>query len=145
MRVQPAHSGASNGALKALCASSYRTLVNEVMSYLIQSVWIEGEAKRARCSSVSAAQIDASYAAQLRLKSQPPLSTPAELDAFLAKSGQTQADLKWRTQLNLLATAIQRDALRHGAPVTPAKIRAYYAAHLRASPARASRRDPQDP
>ena len=127
LRKQPAHSGGSAAALKALCASSYRALTGEVMNFLIQAIWIEGEAN-ARGISVTAAQVAASYAAQRRT-SKPPLLTTAELNTFLAKSGQTRRDLKWRTRLNLLATAITLQATRTAKRVTAAQVNAYYAAH----------------
>jgi hypothetical protein len=127
LREQPAHSGGSAAALKALCATQYRSLVSEVMNFLIQAIWIEGEAN-ARGLSVTAAQVDASYSSQRR-SSSPPLVTPAELNAFLAKSGQTRRDLKWRTRLNLLAAAIQRDADATAGHVSAASIDAYYASH----------------
>ena len=127
LRKQPAHSGGSAAALKALCAGSYRSLKNDVMNFLIQAIWIEGEAN-ARSISVTAAQVDASYASQRRT-SKPSLVTAAELNAFLAKSGQTRRDLKWRTRLNLLATAIQRNANAKAKHVSAASISAYYAAH----------------
>jgi peptidylprolyl isomerase len=125
--AQPAHSGASAAALKALCATSYHSLVSEVMDFLVQAIWIEGEAN-SRSVSVTAAQIDASYQSQ-RHSSKPPLDTTSELNAFLAKSGQTRRDLKWRTRLNLLATAIQRESTAVARHVSAASIDAYYSAH----------------
>ena len=127
LRAQPAHSGGSAAALKALCATQRRSLVSEVMNFLIQAIWIEGEAN-ARGLSVTKAQVDASFASQRR-SSKPSLVTQAELNAFLAKSGQTRPDLKWRTRLNLLATAITREATKSAKHVTAAQISAYYAAH----------------
>jgi len=127
LRAQPAHSGASGAALKKLCAGSYRALVREVMNFLIQAIWIEGEAN-ARGLSVTEAQVNASFASQRR-SSKPPLNTAAELNAFLAKSGQTKRDLKWRTRLSLLANAIQREVAAAAGQVSAASIKAYYAAH----------------
>jgi hypothetical protein len=127
LRSEPAQAGATDAALDKLCASRYGTLVNEVMTFLIQAIWIEGEAN-ARSVSVTQAQIDASYALQRRT-AKPPLRTAAELNAFLAKSGQTRPDLKWRTRLNLLASAIQRKVAKGAGRVSAAQISAYYAAH----------------
>jgi len=127
LRTTPADSGDSAAQLRALCVASYRRLVNDAMNYLIQAIWIEGEAN-ARGVAVTAAQVKAEFAAQ-RKTSTPSLATVAELDAFMAKSGQTIGDLKWRTRLNLLARAIQAQVLRKADHVSAAKIAAYYAAH----------------
>ena len=63
----------------------------------------------------------------------PPLATPKELDAFLAASGETVADLKWRTRVNLLgnkiALAVQKKAekvtTRRSPPTTRRTIAQY--------------------
>jgi hypothetical protein len=127
LRSEPNRAGDNDETLKELCSAGYNTLVSEVMEYLIQSIWIQGEANGAGVS-VTQAQVGASYAAQRRA-SAPPLDTTAELNAFLAKSGQTRLDLKWRTRLNLLTAAIQHQAASKAAPVTAAEVSAYYAAH----------------
>ena len=143
LRGQPANSGTADMKLAAQCAKNYRTLVSEVMNFLIQAVWIEGEAN-ARGVAVTAAQIDASYRKQRR-DSNPPLATAAELDAFLASSGQTLADLKWRTRLNLLATAVELDACATAPPSAPRRSAPTTRPTARASRARASRRRGRDP
>jgi len=127
LRTQPTQAGDTDAVLKQGCASSYGKLVSEVMAFLIQAIWIEGEAN-ARGVAVTGAQVDASYAAQRRT-SKPSLKTAAELNAFLAKSGQTRTDLKWRTRLNLLASAIEGKLSKGAEHVSAAQISAYYAAH----------------
>ena len=127
LRSQPARAGDTDAALKVLCASGYSRLLSEVMGYLVQSVWIEGEAN-ARGVAVTRAQVDTSFQAQRR-SAAPPLDTAAELNAFLTKSGETRLDLKWRTRLNLLAKAIQHDAVAKAAPVTAAEVRMYFEVH----------------
>ncbi|HEY1778446.1 MAG TPA: hypothetical protein VGG41_19980 [Solirubrobacteraceae bacterium] len=127
LRSEPAQAGATDAALEQLCAARYQTLVFDVMTFLIQAVWIEGEAN-ARNVSVTPGQINASYALQRRT-AKPSLATASELTNFLAKSGQTRPDLKWRTRLNLLAGAIVRKVVRRAEHVSAAQISAYYAAH----------------
>src|ERR1700722_9809301 len=102
--------------LKSACAQQYQSLVSEVMNFTIQALWIEGEAVD-RGVSVTSAQIAKSYKQQ-RASSKPPLKTEKQLQAFLAKSGQTNADLMWRTRLNLLATAIQLKVTKKASKVT---------------------------
>jgi hypothetical protein len=113
--------------LRALCVAHYRVLLNDVMSYLVQAVWVEGEAN-ARGITVTRAQVKAEFAAQ-RKTATPSLATAAELDTFMAKSGQTIRDLMWRTRLNLLANGIQAKAQRKAKHVSATQISAYYAAH----------------
>jgi hypothetical protein len=127
LRTTSADGGDTAAQLKALCLARYRTLLNAAMSYLIQAIWVEGEAN-ARGVSVTGAQVKAEFAAQ-RKTATPSLATAAELDAFMAKSGQTIVDLKWRTRLNLLARAIQAQVLRKASHVSAAQVAAYYAAH----------------
>ena len=94
------------------------------MNFLVQALWIEGEAAD-RHVTVTAAQIKKSYNSQ-RATSKPPLKTTKQLNEFLAKSGQTNADLIWRTKLNLLATAIQLQVTKQASKVSSAAIAAYY-------------------
>ena len=44
LSARPANSGVAAATLAARCAKTYRTLAGEVMNFLIQAVWIEGEA-----------------------------------------------------------------------------------------------------
>lgn len=96
--------GGSASAAKTLCAQEYQSLLTGIENFLIQAIWIQGEAVE-RGVTVTAAQVEKSYQAQ-RKGSNPPLRTTAELNKFLAKSGQTVADLKWHTLINLLTNAI---------------------------------------
>jgi parvulin-like peptidyl-prolyl isomerase len=123
-RKIPAEAGASAAQLKTVCSQNYQSLVTEVMSFLIQAVWIQGEAVD-RHVSVTAKQVNKGYEAE-RLVSTPPLKTAAELRAFLAASGETIADLEWRTRLSLLANAISLKVQKGAAKVTSAAIAAYY-------------------
>jgi hypothetical protein len=127
LRGQPAQTGASDSALEQLCSSRYGALSANVMTFLIQAIWVEGEAN-AREVSVTQAQINASYVLQRRA-TKPPLTTAAELSTFLAESGQTLTDLKWRTRLNLLSDAIERRVIRAAKRVSAAQVGAYYTAH----------------
>ncbi|HEX4034047.1 MAG TPA: hypothetical protein VHX66_06350 [Solirubrobacteraceae bacterium] len=127
LQKQAATAGDTPAQLRKRCAQSYRGLVKQVMSYLVQAIWVQGEAN-ARGLTVTRAQVDAGFAAQRRT-SKPSLESTAALDAFMAKSGQTLADLHWRTRLNLLATAISRQVEARAGHVTSAQVDAYYAAH----------------
>ena len=56
----------------------------------------------------------------------PPISSSADLTAFLRKSGQTVDDLKWRTLINVLTNKIQLQVQHDAQKVTNAQIAAYY-------------------
>ena len=121
----PASASETSAQLKASCQQQYSAIISEVMNFLIQALWIEGEAID-RHVNLTQAQIRKSYEQQ-RITSKPPLTTQAELNNFFAKSGQTKADLLWRTKLNLLATGIQLKVQKQAAKVSKAAIAKYYA------------------
>jgi foldase protein PrsA len=116
--------------LTALCKQAYQALLGQVMPLLIEAVWIQGEAYDMHVK-VTPAQVEKAYISQ-RAKSVPSLATTAELNTFLAKSGYTVADLKWRTYLNLLLNAIELKVQKQALKVTNAQIAAYYHKHLSA-------------
>jgi foldase protein PrsA len=126
-RKQAASATASTSTLKTLCGQNYQALLTQVLNYLIQTIWIQGEAID-RGVSVTPAQVEKSYEQERKL-STPPLTTPAALKTFLAKSGQTIDDLKWRTRLNLLVNKIEAKVQKNASKVTPAEIAGYYKAH----------------
>lgn len=118
-----ATSSETDAQLKALCAQQYQSLVQEVTSFLIQALWIEGEAADKHVK-VTKAQITKLYNQQRKSSK---LTTQKELNQFLAKSGQTNADLIWRTKLNLLANGIQLKSTTAAKKVSDAAIASYYA------------------
>jgi foldase protein PrsA len=110
---------------KAACAANYQTLVTEVLEFLIPEMWIQGEAYD-RHVHVTQKQIEAGFEAE-RKSASPPLETNKELTAFLAASGQTVADLKWRTMVSLLGNKIELAVIKTAQKVTSKQIAAYYA------------------
>ncbi len=86
-------------------------LLNQVMSFLISSDWVLGEAA-ARHVSVSDTQVHRSFDRIRRLQ----FPKPVEFTKFLERSGQNVEDLLYRVKLNLLVERIQRkvEANRHG-------------------------------
>jgi peptidylprolyl isomerase len=91
-------------AEKATCETNYRTLVTEVLNYLIPRMWAQGEAASLNIH-VTPAQIEQAYQQELKA-SRPPLTTPKERRRFLAATGETVADQKWLTMVNLLVNKI---------------------------------------
>jgi foldase protein PrsA len=123
-KKQPTTAGSTTTVLKATCAQQYNSLVQEVMTYLIEAIWIEGEAAD-RGVKVTDAQVQASFQHQRKV-SKPPLTSAKALDAFLAKSGQTVQDLMWRTRVNLLENGLLLQLQSKAGKVTDAEIAAYY-------------------
>jgi foldase protein PrsA len=118
------HSASQVAAFKATCQQNYDTLVSEVLSFLIPELWIQGEAAD-RGFHVTQKQIERAYE-QERKNSTPSLATQKELESFLAASGQTVDDLKWRTMVNLLANKISLSVQRKAGKVSKAEIADYY-------------------
>jgi foldase protein PrsA len=111
-------------AFKATCQQNYDTLVSEVLNFLIPELWIQGEAHD-RGFHVTQQEIAKGYE-QERKNSTPSLATAKELNNFLAASGQTVTDLKWRTMVNLLANKISLAVQHKAGKVTDAEIADYY-------------------
>jgi foldase protein PrsA len=121
---EPSSASDTAAQLKSLCKQDYTALVGEVMNYLIEALWVEGAAVDHHVK-VTEDQALKAYEKQ-RTTSTPSLKTTKELNSFLAASGETVADLVWRTKLNLLALAIQDKVEKGASTVTPAAIAAYY-------------------
>ncbi len=101
----PSRSAARLAADRAACASRHEQLVTEVLNFLIPEMWIQGEAADLGIA-VTRTEIDAGFA-QERLSAVPSLATRGALDKFMAASGQTVLDLRWRTRIELLANRIE--------------------------------------
>jgi foldase protein PrsA len=113
---------------KTACEASYKSLVNEVVNFLVQEDWVQGEAYD-RGVKVTPAQVEKAYESQRKV-STPPLKTTKELDTFLAAAGETVADLKWRTLVSLEADDISLKVEKQAEKVTKAQIASYYKSHL---------------
>jgi hypothetical protein len=92
-------------------APSAAESLKEVMSFLISSDWVIGEARNLNIR-VSPSEVRRAFD---KVKGQQ-FPRQRDFDAFLRQSGQTVADLLFREQLNLLSGRIQRRALagHHG-------------------------------
>ena len=117
-------SAGQTATFKASCASNYQTLLSEVLNYLITTYWLQGEAYD-RHVHVSTAAVNKAFN-QERKGANPPLATPAQLNSFLAASGQTVKDLTWRTMVQLQTNKIQLQVQKAHEKVTKAQIAAYY-------------------
>jgi foldase protein PrsA len=118
-------SAGQTATFKASCESSYKTLLGEVLPYLITTYWLQAEAYD-RGVHVTPAEISKAFATE-RKGATPPLATAAQLRSFLAASGQTANDLRWRTMVQLETNKIQLKVQKAHEKVTDAAIAAYYA------------------
>ena len=119
------HSAGQTSTFQATCASSYQTLLGVILPYLITTYWLQAEAYD-RGVHVSQTEISKAFATE-RKGANPPLATAAQLRSFLAASGQTVNDLRWRTMVQLETNKIQLKVQKAHEKVTDAQIAAYYA------------------
>lgn len=111
----------SEATLKERCKTQNEQLVQQTMSTLVQSSWIEKEAKE---QGVSAS--DAEVEKQLATTKKQSFPTAAKYAAFLKQSGMEQEDVLFRLRIQLLAQKLTTKIQKSAAPVTDADISAYY-------------------
>jgi foldase protein PrsA len=113
-----------NSTFKSVCQSQFQTLLGQALPYLVETVWVQADAVD-RHFKVTDKQVENAYN-QERKTSTPSLATDTQLNDFLAASGQTVADLKWRTYVGLLTNKIELSIEKKAKKVSNAKIAAYY-------------------
>jgi foldase protein PrsA len=107
--------------LKSQCAIQYKGLSQEVLSFLLSSQWVIGEAK-----SVGVKVSDAEVKKQFEKIKTQQFPRAAEFEKFLSTSGQTVSDLLLRVKLNLLSAKIQQKVAKQKGSVSNAQIEKYY-------------------
>jgi foldase protein PrsA len=106
---------------KAQCQQEYDGLKSQVMSFLIRSQWLEGEA-----SSEGVKVTDKEVKAQLDKARQQAFPKQSDYVKFLQQSGMTEADLLFRQRGQVLEQKITQKVTKASANVTPAAIQSYY-------------------
>jgi foldase protein PrsA len=114
----------SKTLLKKECEQQYKSLQQEVLSFLISSSWVIGEAG-ALGVKVSDAEVKKQFE---KIKSEE-FPKPEEFKKFLASSGQTVSDLLLRVKLNMLSTKIQQKISKKKTTVSSAEVEKYYKEH----------------
>ncbi len=107
--------------LKTQCATQYKSLMQEVLGFLITSQWVISEANSLGVK-VSDEEVRKQFA---KIKTQQ-FPKAAEFEKFLASSGQTVSDLLLRVKLNMLSSKIQQKIVKQKGQVTEAQIQKYY-------------------
>jgi hypothetical protein len=111
-RDEPTPRGAptpSETDLREQCEQEYEGLRDQVMQFLVQSIWIEFEAEE-RGIEVSDADVRQAFDEQ---KSQS-FEKEEDYREFLRTSGQTEADLLYRVRIDLLSERIRQEVIREG-------------------------------
>jgi foldase protein PrsA len=114
-------SSLTKAALKKQCETQYKSLTQEVLSFLLSAQWVIEEAKTLGVK-VTDAQVEKQF--QSIIKTQ--FSKPGEFQRFLRSSGETVSDLLLRVKLNMLSTRIQQKVAKQKGTVTNAQIEKYY-------------------
>jgi hypothetical protein len=89
-------------ALKAACARQYHLVAPSVLDFLIGADWTVAEARQLGIA-VSAAEVSRAVA----LFKEKRAATPAGYGEYLARTGETEADVQARVRVRLLARAIR--------------------------------------
>jgi foldase protein PrsA len=113
--------------LKASCAAEYKQMTAATMQFLLQGIWIQGEANDLGVH-VDANEIRNGYNVQLEQE----FPGGTVFRAFLIGSGETVKDLRYRVMLNLLEVALDAKVSRGARNVSAAAIKSYYEKNIAA-------------
>jgi foldase protein PrsA len=111
----------SDAQFKAQCQQQYDGLKSQVMSFLIRSQWLEGEAQ-AEGVKIS----DKEVQQQLDKARQQAFPKTSDYQKFLLQSGMTEADLLFRQRGQVLEQKITQKITKNTATVSDAQIQSYY-------------------
>jgi foldase protein PrsA len=111
----------STAQFKTQCKQEYEGLRDQVLQFLIQAEWIQGEAKD-QGVKVSDAELKKSFEQQKKQS----FPTEKEYKAFLKSSGMTQEDIDLRVKIDLLSNKIRTKVTKEKKTVTSADIQKYY-------------------
>jgi len=111
----------TDAQLKAACEQDYKSLLEQVMQFLISAQWIQNEASD---QGIHVSDKDV----QKEFEKQKKQSFPREADyqQFLKSSGMNQQDILLRVKLDLLSNKIRDKVTKGKGKVTDAQIAQYY-------------------
>lgn len=104
------------------CKQQYTLFRNQAENFLIQSIWLQGEAKD-RNIQVTDAAVEKRFE-QVKKQNFPKAK---DFSKFLKDSGQTLADLKLQVKLDVISTKIKTQVTKGADKVSQAKVAAFYA------------------
>ena len=109
-------------ALRQQCRAEYEGLRDQVLQFLIQAEWLQGEAKD-QDVKVSDKAVQDSFQRQKRQS----FPNDADYQRFLRSSGMTQQDILLRVRLDLLTNEIREKVTKGKDRVSAKQIADYYA------------------
>jgi foldase protein PrsA len=111
----------TDAQLKATCKQQYEGLRDQVMQFLINAEWLQGEAAD-QDIKVTDAEVTKSFNQQKKQQ------FPKEKDFqnFLKQSGMTEEDLRLNVRLTLLSNKLREKVTKGKDKVTAAQITQYY-------------------
>ena len=115
------HNNRSASKRKLACQAEYDSLRAQALGFLITSRWALSEAKVLGVP-VPEKQASEEFAKIKKEK----FKTSAEFQQYLASSGQTEADIIYRLELNLLEQKLEEKVAAKKPPVSKAQIENYY-------------------
>lgn len=107
--------------LKATCKQQYEGLRDQVMQFLINAEWLQGEAGD-QDVKVSDAEVTKSFNQQKKQQ----FPKPKDFQAFLKQSGMTEEDLRLNVRLTLLSNKLRTKVTKGKNKVTQAQITQFY-------------------
>jgi len=107
--------------LRSDCQRLFTSLSSQVMDFLIKAYWYQAQASKLHVS-VSDAQVQKAFATAKAQQFQ----TPAQYQAFLSQTGQTEQDILYRFRINQVYTKL---LAKQNTKVTQAQIQQYYTNH----------------
>lgn len=111
----------TDAQLRSQCRQEYNGLRDQVLQFLIQAQWLQGEAQDEGIK-VSSKQVQTSFQQQKRQS----FPDEAGYQRFLRSSGMTQQDILMRVRLDLLSSKIRDKVVRDKNKVTEKQISDYY-------------------
>jgi foldase protein PrsA len=111
----------SDATLRSDCKQLFQSLSSQVMDFLIRAYWYQSDAVKDGVKVTNA-----EITKQFNTERQAQFPTATQFNQFLSQYGYTQADLMYRTKVQLIYNKLIAQKTK---PVTSADIAAYYAAH----------------
>lgn len=122
-RTQKKNKPLTNAQLKQQCQSAYTQILDQALSTVIGTEWLE-QAAKAEGVSVSNKEVQSTFVAE----KQKVFKTSKAFAVYLAQNGETEADLETRVRAQLLGQALQQKVYA-GVHITEQQIRNYYQEH----------------
>lgn len=111
----------TEATLKKQCETQFKSLTQEVLSFLLSAQWVLEEAK-----SLGVKVTDKEVKKQFQTIVKTQFAKAGEFQKFLASSGETVSDLLLRVKLNMLSTRIQQKVAKKKGEVTNAQVEKFY-------------------